>query len=113
MAIGLLGAGTVGAGTSGTIYTVPSGISHAVVHLTLSPPRGGGATGFQASGSMRVGGITVLTQSTTGGGDSASGVATFFNSNSVSMMLSPGDVVQVFAGPAQQAEGTVSGYEVP
>jgi hypothetical protein len=87
MAIGLLGASL----TSGaTVYTVPAGISHAVVHITL--------VGSSTS-AVLVNNISVL--------NGPSG--TFFVPVSVSMMLSPGDIVRLGVG---LGSCTVSGYEV-
>jgi len=95
MAIGLLGTGqTVGASPV-TVYTVPSGISHAVVHITLcssDSPR-----------YARINGVPILISVNT------STIDTW--NFATSMMLSPGDVVSVAGGA--NANCTVSGYEVP
>lgn len=98
MAIGLLGAAT---GGSGTVYTVPSGISHAVVHITLSITAVSNAYYF-----VKVNSVPVLSAI-----GNASNVPTEFISGSVSMMLSPGDVVSYIGG--NLCSCTISGYEVP
>lgn len=110
MAIGLLGTGTVTDSYQDTlVYTVPTGISHAVVHITLC-----GSSSF--SSAVSYGAVTV-------GGTVALSVALFAVteltgwkfvggtlSDSVSMMLGPGTQVRV-AGQIGTA-CTVSGYEV-
>jgi hypothetical protein len=109
MAIGLLGkAKGTSSGATVTVYTVPAGISHAVVHITIS---GDGVNISQSSGDasvVTVDGGSVLTLNAALGG-----TAFRYNQNSVSMMLSPGNVVAVFGGAAGQfTTCTVSGYEV-
>lgn len=103
MAIGLLGSSS-----SGVVYTVPNDISHAVVHITMSPSTS--ATLGPASQVVTLNSTPILSYVWGALG------TTFYNtiaqvygsSNSVSMMLSPGDVISV-----QGASCTVSGYEVP
>lgn len=87
MAIGLLGAagGTMG---GNTVYTVPAGISHAVVHIT-------GCMTAASTGLIKVNGLTLLK---------------IVDNFSTSMMLSPGDTVEV---EEPGATCFVSGYEVP
>jgi hypothetical protein len=95
MAIGLLGAIRGSGGVNTVVYTVPAGISHAVVHITLQSSAANQVFIRQASTV-----IDVEILEPNNGGSSGS--------TSVSMMLSPGDSVLVGSG----ARCTVSGYEV-
>ena len=106
MAKGLLGSAAATTGPV-VVYTVPSGISHAVVHITIDSDGGSNMTNCFVS----VSGMVVLR----GNGSTYSSAlnAVVWGSNAVSMMLSPGDVVRVstgFGGP--NCYCTVSGYEV-
>jgi hypothetical protein len=110
MAIGLLGSATAD-NAAATVYTVPAGISHAVVHITLTP--GVYISGPQTiwSGTVSVAGVSVIriynviSSSTTPPGT--------IQSQSVSMMLSPGNSVTVASDYSTGfASCTVSGYTV-
>jgi len=111
MAIGLLGAGTSADGVGTTIYTVPSGISHAVVHITAAAP---GVPSTQGAGAnVYVNNNVILSTDL-----SSVGNGIFASPASVSAMLNPGDQVRVVniysvAAGASPAYATVSGYEVP
>jgi hypothetical protein len=106
MASGLLGAVTLApASSTQTVYTVPGGITHAVVHITLNGPDAGAVNQLNTNAYVAVNGNSVL---------QPSGVLGTNNlGNAVSMMLSPGNVVTVNkpAGSGM-ATCTVSGYEV-
>jgi hypothetical protein len=111
MATGLLGSGTLSAGstrTTSTIYTVPSsGVSYAVVHITIAmePEDTDGDHVW-----VTVAGHKVLTLIPSGGGYGSSSHGKYA-SNSVSMMLSPGNTV-VLSVYRAEVSCTVSGYEV-
>jgi hypothetical protein len=96
MAIGLLGTGTTTGSSPVTVYTVPSGISHAVVHITLSSNNNNRTASVDS---------TVILRTNNGGSGSD-----MWNV-STSMMLSPENVITVEGGT--DASCTVSGYEVP
>jgi hypothetical protein len=100
MAIGLLGSGSSSNTVPTTVYTVPGGISHAVVHITLTVP--GGA--LAGSGDVQVAGSSLLYITT-----AANASAPI---QSVSVMLSSGNVVTVTGANGQPAYCTVSGYTV-
>lgn len=111
MAQGLLGSATLpGGGGSPPVvaYTVPAGISHAVVHITISLSGSIGTNQSNGSVSVTVNGTPVLTQSA-----SISSTNFSFFSNAVSMMLSPGNVVRITGSPTDAVYCTVTGYEVP
>lgn len=128
MAIGLLGAASVSAPSTGpvgsaVVYTVPAGISHAVVHITLSlgvAQEGGGGqqslswvivanSGNTKSAKVLAGELVTIFP--------ASGTKFFASPSPVSMMLSPGDTVTVVASFNGSIGGisdcSVTGYEVP
>lgn len=108
MATGLLGSGTLynSNRTTSTIYTVPSsGVSYAVVHITIAQEPEDGDGDHQW---VTVAGHKVLTLLPVGGFNSYHGK---FGSNSVSMMLSPGNAV-VLSVYRSEVSCTVSGYEV-
>jgi hypothetical protein len=111
MAKGLLGDGNLGPGANSTItvYTVPAGISHAVVHITLSPTGMRDDT-IDLTVSARVNGVPILSPGTSG-----TSTGLIYSASATSMMLSPGDVVTL-QGNNTIVLGwgcTVSGYEVP
>jgi hypothetical protein len=109
MAIGLLGAGSGGAASYTLVYTVPAGISHAVVHITLCngsfTSNTEGRVSVQESTSSSY--IDVLVVAAVPPSAQVSAYGTI--SDSVSMMLSPGCKIYV---TGQNASCTVSGYEV-
>ena len=121
MAIGVLGSGvTPGNNSDITIYTVPANVSHAVVHITICPrsPGAAYASNLQAGSCVLVDGFTVLgpamfylpSTSTVGGNDQ------YFTTNSVSLILGPGQKVQGRATGSSSIitmDVIVSGYEVP
>lgn len=118
MAVGLLGSATATPSGSGStvVYTVPaSGVSHAVVHITLSA-----SDGFYFIGPGPLGWVTVnnhVVLSPVWGVVFQLGTTNYVqgSGNSVSMMLSPGDVVLVTCNGSltSSCSCTVSGYEVP
>jgi len=115
MAIGLLGAATATFGNPAvTVYTVPNGISHAVVHIT-------GAMGnlnnpMNLFAYLKVNSNVVLSLEFI---SVSAAVEAMGASRSVSVMLNPGDVVSVVctgtgtANTGATTSCTVSGYEVP
>jgi hypothetical protein len=108
MAIGVLGSASLPVFGSPTItvYTVPAGISHAVVHITLSP---GQFSGVSARAFLN--GVVIMTTAI-----NFSGTTYTDRFGSVSMMLSPGDVITASqSGGTGLPDGgcTVTGYEVP
>jgi len=110
MATGLLGSATLSTTSNShvntTVYTVPSsGVSYAVVHITVAtePVDGDGDHTY-----VTVDDHKVLSLIPTGGYNSYSGR---YASNSVSMMLSPGNEVKLY-GKLINVSCTVSGYEV-
>ena len=95
MAVGLLGAAMASTSSWVSVYTVPSGVSHAIVHITLSA---------STSGAVRVNSTEIMyIPSSSSTGYNAS------RTDKVSMMLSPGSVVAVYGAGAAC---TVSGYTV-
>ena len=102
------------------VYTVPSDVDHAVVHITIVP--GALAQGVWRvrpnTANVTVNNIAVLSYSFSGVGYDPTFNTNEPNwigfSNSLSMMLNPGDVVRLT--PIAYTQGTaavsVSGYEV-
>ena len=90
MAIGLLAYFKATSVGTTTVYTVPAGISHAVVHMTT----------FGTNSYLAVNGALILISP-----------GTTEQYNSVSVMLSPGDVVS-FTAASINHTCTISGYEV-
>ena len=110
MATGLLGSATITSSSSGntTVYTVPSsGVSYAVVHITISMEGTDDTDGDDAY--VTVEDNPVVSLNPMGGFNHHS--LHKHGSNSVSMMLSPGNVVKLYI--YRSTVGcTVSGYEV-
>jgi len=103
MAIGLLGSATQsGAGTT-TVYTVPAGISHAVVHIDVLST----AVGTSSFCSLSVGGVLLFV-----GGTSSTAVPYDSGGPHWSMMLSPGNTVTLTLSGQGSIFAAVSGYEV-
>ena len=115
MAIGTLGYAR-GDGSAGTkvAYTCPAGISHAVVHVTISSTSVVSAlAGRQWSAQLLPSGVASgfdYPIATIFGHTSGSPSEPFY-SKSVSIMMSPGDRITCLAAVGQWV--TVTGYEVP
>lgn len=103
MAIGILGAGT-GTTNGGLIYTVPAGISHAVVHVLLHS-QGNGLAAATVSGPDGTGQWYVLT-------NDAGATVGDVRDTSTSLILGPNQKVYAVNGSGNVASVVVSGYEV-
>lgn len=104
MAIGILGAGSA-FNSVVTVYTVPAGISHAVVHIyAYFSVNSASATAFA---NVLINGNTLY---------QCRAHSTIPNEPpeySASVMLSPGDVVRVAGATSIGVNVTITGYEVP